>query len=110
MVLTLIPNGEPINPKFNRPLTVERLGDSLTIVGESLDFRVIPVGATLPDAGEATGCPYIVGDIERADSGVLHIKLLFPHGRNAPVEARFPEPIAVTEDGPVELPFADWEV
>lgn len=84
-------------------ISVSTSGDTLTINNTSYDLSVIPDGATLPNAPEATGCGYFVGDIERID-GELHITLLLPIAGKAGQEACFPEPIIVEQDGDVPLP------
>lgn len=84
-------------------ISVSTEGDTITINNGSYDLSVIPDGATLPNAQEATGCEYFVGDIERID-GELHITLLLPIAEKAGQEACFPAPIAVEQDGVVELP------
>lgn len=76
-------------------------GDVLTINGIELDFGQIPDGATLP--ADAIDCEWITGDVERID-GELHLTLVLPHGADAGVAARFPEPIVNPDDGPLELP------
>lgn len=95
------------SPQGNRTdilASLERQGDTLIINGESYDLSVIPDGATLPDAGQATGCDLIVGSIERID-GVLHITLLLPYSTMPqPQSVLFPEPIHATQDGPITLP------
>lgn len=82
-------------------LTLWRKGDILTINGEDMDLTRLPEGATLPR--EAVACSWLVSDIERS-AGVLRLTLVFPHSVDAPLEARFPAPLILTEDGPVALP------
>ena len=108
MIIKLSPIGEPYGHPFEAPLSIKRTGQSLEINGKELDFSVIPNGATLEDASEATNCPYIVGNIDRDMSGVLHITLLFPHASNAPYEARFPEIINNPPNGNIKLPDSQW--
>ena len=95
-----------LSPQF-RPdrLSVSKAGDVLTINEYTLDFAPLLEGATLP-AG-ATGCPWIKGPVTRT-GGVVQMTMVLPHGPYAPYETRFPEPITVTEDGPIALP--DYEV
>ena len=83
------------------PLTLQRAGDVLTINGEAYDFTPLQEGATLPRA--AVDCAWLASDVERID-GVLHLSLLLSHGACAPEQTRFPAPIELTGDGPVELP------
>ena len=78
----------------------------MIINGDSFDLSVIPDGATLPNATEATGCEFIRDKIERID-GELHVCILLPHGPlPQPQEVLFPEPVSVTQDGPIAIPGA----
>lgn len=108
MRINLNPTGEPYGQPFEAPLEIARSGEKLSINGLELDFGAIPAGATLPDGAAATGCPHIVGPIERDGSGVLRITLWLPHAADAPDEARFPAPIIDPPDGPVALPQTNW--
>lgn len=85
----------------DRTLNITKTGETLTINGESFDFSQLADGATLPR--EAINCQWVCGDVERIN-GELIIPILLPHGPNASDAARFPEPITVTEDGPIALP------
>lgn len=85
----------------NDVLAVTKVGDVLTINGETLDLSALPDGATLP-AGAVT-CKWITGPIERID-GEIHLTLILPHGPNPPPEVAFPDPITVSTDGPITLP------
>lgn len=87
-------------------LTLSKAGDILTINGVDFDFGPIPDGGLLPRA--AVDCAHLASDVERI-SGEIHLTLILPHGADAPEETRFPEPIHVTEDGPVALPPYDEE-
>lgn len=88
-------------------LTLHCAGEALTLNGAALDLSVIPEGATLP--ARAVDCPWIAGPIHRKD-GMLHLALILPHGPipdPAPPGATavtHPDPIIVTQDGPVSLP------
>ena len=73
----------------------------MTLNAGELDFSQLPEGATLPQS--AINSPWIADDVRRID-GVLHVPLLLPLGPDASEAARFPVPIIVTQDGPVELP------
>lgn len=98
MIINLSPQGR------NDTLSVSRRGDVLTINGQDYDLSLIPDGATLPNAHEATGCEFITGDIKRVD-GTLHITLILPHGDlPQPQERLFPQPIINPEDGEIKLP------
>ena len=82
--------------------TLERQGDTLIIDGESFDFSPLQPGDEL--SSEAVNCPHFVGDIKKSASGELEVTLVLSHETDAPEEVRFPEPLTVTEDGPVLLP------
>ncbi|MEF9946782.1 MAG: hypothetical protein RR800_00315 [Comamonas sp.] len=76
-------------------------GDAILINEEVFDFSRLQDGDTLPC--EAIASQWFAGDVKRVD-GVLHVALVFPHGPHADDAARFPVPITVTQDGPVQLP------
>ncbi|WP_177340763.1 hypothetical protein [Comamonas thiooxydans] len=82
-------------------LQIFAASDVLTLNGVALDFSLLPDGATLPR--KAIACDWIAGDVQRID-GVLQVSLLLPIAADASNAARFPQPITVTQDGPVELP------
>lgn len=88
--------------RMDETLVVSRAGDVLTANGETFDFTQLPEGATLP--AEAIESDWFAGPVERI-SGELHLTLRLPHGPNPSQEVAFPEPISVTQDGPVALPF-----
>jgi len=88
-------------------LTLTREGDILTVNGDAFDFSPLPEGGVLPAA--ATGCDWIVGDVTRT-GGVIHLTLILPHGANAPEATRYPAPLTLTGDGPVELPPYDTPI
>lgn len=83
-------------------LTLERTAsDRIRINGELFNFGPLAEGDAIP-AGDVP-CDWIVGPIERID-GEIHLTLILPHGPN-PTEAQaYPQPITVTEDGPIDLP------
>lgn len=82
-------------------LTLERTApDRLRINGELFNFGPLPDGATIPEVP----CDWIVGPAERIN-GEVHLTLILPHGPNPSEEVAFPEPIHVTQDGPVAVPY-----
>ncbi|MGN6142416.1 MAG: hypothetical protein ACTHOP_02370 [Mesorhizobium sp.] len=89
-------------PGVSTVMAVTATGDVLTVNGDVLDFSGLPDGATLP-AG-AVDCEWIVGPVERI-AGEIHLTLLLPHGPAPSAAVAFPEPIMVTVDGPVDVPF-----
>lgn len=103
MIITLklspqIPCGEVI------PLVVERKGATITINGDALDLSFMQPGDSLP-AGAIDHPLLESAAIERNTTGLLIGGLIFPisAGQTDPA-ACFPEPILVTEDGPIPLP------
>lgn len=82
-------------------LTLECTGpDRLRINGELFNFDPLGDGDVIP-AGEVP-CPWIVGPVERID-GEIHLTLILPHGPNPTETQAFPQPITVTEDGPINV-------
>lgn len=83
-------------------LTLERTSpDRVRINGELFNFGPLAEGDTIP-AGEVP-CEWIAGPVERID-GEIHLTLILPHGPNPSQAVAFPEPIHVTQDGPITLP------
>lgn len=82
-------------------LSVVKRGDALLLNGQEFDFSELPEGATLP--ASAVDSAYFAGPVERV-GGELRLTLLLPHGAAPSDAVAFPEPIAVANDGPVELP------
>lgn len=80
---------------------VSLTGTVLSINGEELDLADIPDGATYPNASELND--WLTGSIEHKD-GDFEITILLPHGPNPEQYQAFPEPMIVTEDGPISLP------
>ena len=90
--------------RMDEELTAVRVGDVLNLNGEDFDFGQLVEGATLPQ--QAITSKWFADPVNRVD-GELLITLVLPHGPNAPESTRFPQPIEVTGDGPVELPIYD---
>ncbi|SNR72374.1 hypothetical protein [Puniceibacterium sediminis] len=95
MYLTLIPL------RHDTPLIAERHGDVLTLNGKIHDFSTLPEGGEL--SAETLGSPWIPEQVRRRD-GVLHLVLLIPHGADAPAISRYPAPLTLEQDGPLDLP------
>lgn len=87
--------------RLDETLTATRTGDVLTLNGEAFDFGPLPEGATLPT--EAIDSEWIVGPVSRI-AGELRLTLRLPHGPNPSQAVAFPEPITVSQDGPIPLP------
>lgn len=82
-------------------LSLSKIGDILTINGESFDFSSLPDGATIP-AG-AVPCEWISGQIDRVD-GTVRMTIILPHGQNPSSDVLFPAPILNPPDGEIILP------
>lgn len=82
-------------------LALEKQGDILIVNGVPYDFTSLPEGATLP--ADAIGSELFCGPVDRVD-GELHLTMILPHGPNPPQAVAFPEPLSITENGPVEVP------
>ena len=82
-------------------LVLEKLGDVLTINGDTLDLSVIPEGATFPNA--ASIHPFLTGEITR-ENGEIELTFIMPHGSNPSQAVAFPEPLLNVSDGLVEFP------
>ena len=70
----------------------------LTVGDESFDLSELPSGASAEHP--------VLGTVERIGDE-YEVTLRLPHGPNAPMSTRFPQPIKVTEDGAVKLPPYD---
>lgn len=73
--------------------------DRLRINGELFNFGPLPDGGTIPEVPSE----WIIGPVHRIGGGV-HLTLILPHGPNPSQAVAFPEPIHVTQDGPISLP------
>ncbi|ENU4129255.1 hypothetical protein [Pseudomonas aeruginosa] len=99
MIITLSPY-LPL-PESDEHLSLVRIGDVLTVNGQSFDFTPLPEGGELP--AEAIGSEWFAGPaVRRADR--LELNLRLPLSGDASAAARFPEPLLIEADGPVELP------
>ncbi|KSC87540.1 hypothetical protein AO896_19050 [Pseudomonas aeruginosa] len=99
MIITLSPYA-PL-PGSDEHLSLVRAGDTLTVNGQLFDFTPLPNGGELPS--EAIESEWFVGSVMRR-AGRLELALRFPLAENASSAARFPEPMLIEADGPVELP------
>lgn len=82
-------------------LKVFRMGDVLTINGESFDFTELNDGDTLPIG--AISCEWFVGPVTRS-AGELELTLILPLPPNFSQAQAFPMPVILTSDGFVNLP------
>lgn len=88
--------------RLDATLVASVVGDVITLNNQPFDFSQLPEGATLP--ADAIASEHIIGDVSRIN-GELHLTLRLPHGANPSQAVAFPEPIHVTTDGPIPLPF-----
>ena len=95
-------------PGLGAGLTIEKSNDDqLRINGEWFDFNPLVDGGAIPD--DAIPCQAIVGPVERV-GGHIHITLRLPvPGDCSDPWMCFPEPMTVTEDGPIDVPFATFK-
>lgn len=82
-------------------LTLEKTGDRLRINGELFNFNPLGEGDEIPS--DQIPNPWIIGPVTRMD-GEIHLTLILPHGPNPSQAVAFPEPIHVTQDGPITIP------
>jgi hypothetical protein len=83
-------------------LTLEKVsGDRIRINGDLFNFDPMNDGDTIPMG--AVPSPWINGPVKRIN-GEIHLPLLLPHGSRPEPAQAFPEPITVTEDGPIDIP------
>lgn len=92
--------------RLDQALSVTRTGDSLTLNGETFDFTPLQEGDVLPR--DAVACSWLASHVTRQD-GEIRLTLILPHGPHAPERTRFPQPVSLTEDGPVSLPAYQTE-
>ena len=76
--------------RMDAPLTLHRKGDVLMFNGQHVDLA----------AGET--CDWIARAVIEDNEWVVEV--LLPHGPDAPEATRFPEPVTIKGDGPVDLP------
>jgi hypothetical protein len=101
-----------LTPRFSGSaddrIAVSVAGDVVSINGVDYDFTPLEVGASIP--ADAVDPARFFGDIQRDSVGELVMTLWFPHDFEASQDARYPLPVSVTEDGPVNLPDPENEV
>lgn len=83
-------------------LTLEKTnGDRLRINGELFNFNALNDGDVIP--ARTIPCEWITGPVEKVD-GEVRLTVILPHGPNPSQGVAFPEPITVTDDGPITVP------
>jgi hypothetical protein len=75
--------------------------DRIRVNDDLFNFSPLVDGDTIPT--DEIPCDWIVGPVERID-GEIHLTLILPHGPNPSDAVAFPDPIYVTQDGPITLP------
>ena len=104
MIIKLSPQGN----RTDRLDSLEVQGDVLKINGMEYDLSVIPDGATLENASEATGNELFAGNINNKD-GEYHVTLFLPfYDLPQAREVLFPEEINITS-GIVDLPKVRYD-
>lgn len=83
-------------------LELFKLGDTLTVNGESFDFSPMADGDTLPAA--AINSEWFVGAVDRVD-GELELTVILPIQANYSPEQAFPADLVGVPDGRVSLPL-----
>lgn len=82
-------------------LALERVSpDRLRINGELFNFGPLAEGDKI--SPDRIPCEWICGPVERIN-GEIHLTLILPHGPNPSQAVAFPEPISVSENGPVDI-------
>lgn len=78
-------------------------GYTLTINGELFDFSPLSPGYEI--SAEGIGSTLFADKAVMSADGVLAVTLLMPYNEATATHAiRFPEPVTVTADGPVDIP------
>ena len=100
-----------LSPQGNRTDRLDSLevqDDVIKINGTEYDLSVIPEGATLENASEATGNDLFAGNIENKN-GEYHVTLFLPfYDMPQAREVLFPEEINIKE-GIVKLPKVRYD-
>lgn len=78
--------------------------DRLRINGELFNFATMEEGDLIPEVPSE----WISGPVEKID-GEVRLTLILPHGPNPSQAVAFPDPISVTEDGPIDVPLDEQE-
>lgn len=89
-------NLSPVRSDEN-PLTANLAGTVLTVNEIEYDLALIPDGATVEDH-------LVLQNVTRMGDN-YQLTLVLPHGKNAPKETRFPQPIKVNSNGPIKFPI-----
>ena len=96
MKISFLPQRRP------ETLTLEKTsGNRLRINGELFNFNPLEDGDTIPEG--SIPCDWIVGPVERIN-GEVCLTVILPHSPNPSRAVAFPEPIIVSDDGPITVP------
>lgn len=98
MIINLSPT-----PSDEEAPVVVVTGQVITVNGEDFDFGIVPAGYTLP-RGSVDSPWFENSEVIRDHDGNLIVTMRFPYPEGAGEDMRFPTPINVTEDGPLDLP------
>ena len=89
MLVTLLP------VRMEQSLTASREGSVLVLNDAAVDLASYDAAAA-PNS-------WIVGQ-PFEEAGLWHVSLILPHGGEAPDVTRFPAPLLLTGNGPLDLP------
>ncbi|WP_181433931.1 hypothetical protein [Pseudomonas protegens] len=94
----------PVDAPAWKPLeSISVEGYKLIVNGESFDFSPLERGYEL--SLDAIGSDLFADKTVMSADGVLSVALLMPYDEATVTDAiRFPEPVMVTADGPVDIP------
>lgn len=95
----MIINLSPVRDDSTINISVNQ--DVITLNGVDYDFSPLQEGDSVP--ASAVESPWFTGEVTRTLGEVI-VTIRLPHGAYAGEAARFPVPITVIQDGPVQLP------
>ncbi|WP_116891712.1 hypothetical protein, partial [Pseudomonas savastanoi] len=87
--------------RMEETLQVFKLGDQLTLNGETFDFSIMVDGDTLPRGSVKSR--WFDGEVDK-QGGVLSLTLILPNPANYSQEQAFPVPLTDVPDGFIALP------
>ena len=82
-------------------IKLEKQDLKLIVNGEVFDFSALVDGDILPR--DAVLGDWLASDVARVGNDIS-LEVVLPHGSNAPIETRFPNPITVAQNGLIALP------
>lgn len=82
-------------------LTLSVEGNVVILNGEAYDLGFLNEGESI--SHEVFGSKWLTDKVSMID-GQLELSVILPYGPGAPESTRYPSPIVVLTDGPVDLP------